>query len=79
MYVRLKAFWNVALGLLRADDAGVVGFELKNVFRLTGELWKSRIPGDDLEICLRPGETASGLRRMKAMAADDRIVDGGMK
>ncbi len=70
--MRRKAFWNVAFGLLRADDAGVVDFDLKNVFDLTGESWKRRMPGDDLVICLRPAETANGLRRMNAML---QIVD----
>lgn len=78
MYVRLKAFWNVAFDLLRADDGEVVDLDVK-VFDLTGELWKSRTLGDDLVICLRPAETAKGLRRMKAMPADDGFVDGSMK
>lgn len=53
--------------MLRADAAGVVDLELKKVFDLTGELWKRRMAGDDLVICLRPAETAKGLRRMNAM------------
>jgi hypothetical protein len=47
-----------------------VDFELKNALNLTGELWNSRVPGDDLDICLRPAETANGLRRMNAMSAE---------
>ncbi len=61
--------------LVRADDAGtdaeVLGFDVKALLDLGGELWKSRTPGDDLDICLRPAETAKGLRRMNAMAADE--------
>jgi hypothetical protein len=37
MYVRLKAFWNAAFDLVRADDAGVVDVDLK-MCDLTGEL-----------------------------------------
>ncbi len=59
----------------------MVDFELKNALDLTGELWKRRMPGDDLLICLRPAETANGLRRMKAMLQmmDDRFVDDSMR
>jgi hypothetical protein len=64
------------LDLLRADDAGVaVDFEVKKVLDLTGELWKSRTPDEDLDICFRPAETANGLRRMNAMPAEDGSVD----
>lgn len=53
------------------SDAEMGGFDEKEVFGLMGELWKSRTLGDDLDICLRPAETAKGLRRMNAMSVDE--------
>ena len=68
MYFRLKAFWKAALDLLSAVDAGVVDLEMRNVFDLAGVLWNSRTLGDDRDICLRPAETANGLRRTNAIS-----------
>jgi hypothetical protein len=64
----------VVFDFVRAEDADgdVLGLEGKAFLDLTGELWKSRTPGDDLDICLRPAETANGLRRMNAISADGR-------
>lgn len=62
-----------------ADEMDAVDLESRNRFDLMGELWKNRTPADDLDICLRPVETANGLRRMNAISVDGSYVDKVMK